>query len=127
MTSSRNIRYANDLITFYNPVWWGHDDPDADLANIVEWGTAGTEQFRDRILSSVVDAGRDGIELTFHLATIAVQSARSVRPVATSRIAPPMAECLTGKILSITTSSSRMFWSAQNSLPRASATRSSFR
>lgn len=65
MTDIRNIKFATDLITFYNPAWWGHQNLDADLASIFEWGTVDPDLFWDRILTSVVEAGMDGIELTF--------------------------------------------------------------
>ncbi|MEJ7838558.1 MAG: sugar phosphate isomerase/epimerase, partial [Thermomicrobiales bacterium] len=44
---------------------WGHADPDVDLATIFSWGTVTPEYFWDRMLSSVVEVGLDGIELTF--------------------------------------------------------------
>jgi len=65
MSNRRNIKYATDLITFYNAAWWGHSDPDADLVEIFQWGNVNPEQFWKRILDSVSAAGLDGIEVTF--------------------------------------------------------------
>lgn len=63
---TRNIRYATDLVTFYNPAWWGGSGDLDSIAGLFGWGEWTPERFWNRILDDVKAAGLDGIELTFH-------------------------------------------------------------
>lgn len=65
MANQRNIRYATDLVTFYNPSYWnGSGDLDS-IGDLFNWGTWTPETFWNRVLDDVQEAGLDGIELTF--------------------------------------------------------------
>ena len=65
MTDTRNIRYATDLVTFYNPAWWGGEGDLDAIGTLFEWGDWTPESFWNRVLDAVQEAGLDGIELTF--------------------------------------------------------------
>ncbi len=64
-TDSRNIRYATDLVTFYNPAWWGGSGDLDAIWSLFSRGEWTPERFWTRILDAVQEAGLDGIELTF--------------------------------------------------------------
>jgi sugar phosphate isomerase/epimerase len=65
MTDSREICFATDLCTFYDPAFWGHEGGYADIGNLFTWGTWTERTFWDRVLDSVQEAGLDGIEISF--------------------------------------------------------------
>lgn len=64
-TGSRNIRYATDLVTFYNPAWWGGSGDLDAIRSLFSSGGWTPERFWNRILDAAQEAGLDGIELTF--------------------------------------------------------------
>lgn len=65
MNEQRNIKYATDLVTFYNPAYWGSSGTLDDIGSLFTWGTVTPESFWRRVLDDVTAAGLDGIELTF--------------------------------------------------------------
>lgn len=65
MPENRNIRFATDLCTFYNPAIWGQAGGYASIGDLYTWGTWNEEAFWKRILRDVAEAGLDGIEITF--------------------------------------------------------------
>ena len=60
-----NIRYATDLITFYNPTYWGGTAIGQDLEVVLKDNGWTPERFWERILSDCQTAGLDGVEITF--------------------------------------------------------------
>ena len=66
MYQTRNIKYATDLVTFYNPAWWGGSGDLDSIAGLFGWGEWTPARFWNRILDDVKAAGLDGIEMTFH-------------------------------------------------------------
>jgi sugar phosphate isomerase/epimerase len=65
MVEQRNIKYATDLCTFYNPAYWGGTGSMDDIASLFSWGTVTPQSFWLRVLEDVQAAGLSGIELTF--------------------------------------------------------------
>jgi len=65
MATTPNIRYATDLVTFYNPAYWGGSGDLRAIGSLFEWGEWTPASFWGRILDDVREAGLDGIELTF--------------------------------------------------------------
>ena len=65
MTAPRRIRFATDLCTFYDPRAWGASGGYADIGNLFATTDWTEERFWDRVLTTVAEAGLDGIELTF--------------------------------------------------------------
>lgn len=66
MSTPANIRFATDLVTFYDPAYWGGSGAMGDLRGLVGPGRAWEPlPFWERILDATRDAGLDGIEITF--------------------------------------------------------------
>lgn len=65
MTTEANIKYATDLVTFYNPAYWGGTGTLDDIGSLFEWGEWSPGRFWERVLSDVSESGLHGIELTF--------------------------------------------------------------
>jgi sugar phosphate isomerase/epimerase len=65
MTNDRNIRFATDLVTFYNPSYWGGEGDMDAIGTLHEWSDWTPAAFWNRVLDDVKEAGLDGIELTF--------------------------------------------------------------
>jgi sugar phosphate isomerase/epimerase len=65
MTTDRHIRYATDLVTFYNPGYWGGEGDMDAIGTLFQWSDWTPASFWERILDDVKEAGLDGIELTF--------------------------------------------------------------
>jgi sugar phosphate isomerase/epimerase len=65
MPATPNIRFATDLVTFYNPAYWGGSGDLGAIGSLFEWGEWTPETFWNRVLDDVKEAGLDGIELTF--------------------------------------------------------------
>jgi len=62
MGAEHNIRFGTNLITYFEPSWWGLD-PDLSYS---EWSAAFAENPRayfDRMLDATVEAGLEGVEL----------------------------------------------------------------
>lgn len=54
-------RFATDVVTFYHPDFWGLTSADA----VRDWASANPEDFWDRVMEALTEAGVTGIELTF--------------------------------------------------------------
>jgi sugar phosphate isomerase/epimerase len=65
MDTTRNIRFATDLVTFFNPAYWGGEGDLDAIGALFEWGRWTPRTFWDRVLDDVREAGLDGIEITF--------------------------------------------------------------
>ena len=65
MTEQRNIKFSTDLVTFYDPQFWGLSGGMGDLRNMFTSGGWEPLRFWEHILSSSKAAGLDGIEITF--------------------------------------------------------------
>lgn len=65
MTDNRNIKFATDLVTFYDPQFWGMSGRMDALRSLFTSGGWDPLRFWERILSSAKEAGLDGIEITF--------------------------------------------------------------
>jgi len=65
MTEQRNIKFATDLVTFYDPAFWGETGGMDTLRNLLTSGGWVPARFWERILDSSHAAGLDGIEITF--------------------------------------------------------------
>ncbi len=65
VVTHRNIKFATDLCTFYDPAFWGGEGGYAGIGNLFSWGTWNELTFWNRVLDSVKQAGLDGIEITF--------------------------------------------------------------
>ncbi|HJZ45624.1 MAG TPA: sugar phosphate isomerase/epimerase [Roseiflexaceae bacterium] len=81
MTESRNIKFATDLVTFYDPHFWGMSGGMDSLRNLFSSGKWDPPRFWEHILDTSREAGLDGIEITFapgdwHSAKAAYGSAR---------------------------------------------------
>jgi sugar phosphate isomerase/epimerase len=63
--AQRNIKFATDLCTFYDPAFWGGEGGYAGIGNLFSWGTWNELTFWNRVLDSVSQARLDGIEITF--------------------------------------------------------------
>lgn len=66
MSDSRNIKFATDLVTYYSPAFWGGAGDLGSIADLFKWGKWDPKGFWERVLDSTVEAGLDGIEITFH-------------------------------------------------------------
>jgi len=81
MSEHRNIKFATDLVTFYDPSFWGLSGGMDALKNLFTSGMWDPLRFWEHILDSAREAGLDGIEITFtpgdwHSAKSAYGSAR---------------------------------------------------
>jgi sugar phosphate isomerase/epimerase len=65
MTEHRNIKFATDLVTFYDPRFWGMSGSMDALRNVFTSGGWDPLRFWERILDASQEAGLDGIEITF--------------------------------------------------------------
>jgi len=65
MTTARNIKFATDLVTFYDPRFWGMSGGMDSLRNLFTSGGWDPVRFWEHILDSSKAAGLDGIEVTF--------------------------------------------------------------
>ncbi len=65
MTEQRNIKFATDLVTFYDTAFWGQAGGMDALRNLFTSGGWDPARFWERILDSSREAGLDGIEITF--------------------------------------------------------------
>jgi sugar phosphate isomerase/epimerase len=65
MTEQRNIKFATDLVTFYDTAFWGQAGGMDILKNLFTSGGWDPARFWERILDSSREAGLDGIEITF--------------------------------------------------------------
>jgi sugar phosphate isomerase/epimerase len=81
MNEHRNIKFATDLVTFYDPQFWGLSGGMDVLGGLFTSGRWDPLRFWEHILDSAREAGLDGIEITFapgdwHSAKNAYGSAR---------------------------------------------------
>jgi len=65
MTEARKIKFSTDLVTFYDPRFWGMTGGMGALRNLFTSGDWEPLRFWEHILSSSKAAGLDGIEITF--------------------------------------------------------------
>jgi sugar phosphate isomerase/epimerase len=65
VTDRGNLRFATDLVTFYNPAYWGGEGDLDSIGGLFSWGDWTPERFWTRVLDDVREAGLDGIEMTF--------------------------------------------------------------
>lgn len=65
MTEQRNIKFSTDLVTFYDPSFWGMAGGMGALRNLFTSGGWDPLRFWEHILTSSKSAGLDGIEITF--------------------------------------------------------------
>lgn len=65
MTEQRNIKFSTDLVTFYDPRFWGLTGGMNSLRNLFTSGGWEPRRFWEKILASSQAAGLDGIEITF--------------------------------------------------------------
>jgi sugar phosphate isomerase/epimerase len=65
MTEQRKIKFATDLVTFYDTAFWGKAGGMDTLRNLFTSGGWDPVRFWERILDSTREAGLDGIEITF--------------------------------------------------------------
>src|SRR5688572_5727995 len=65
MAESRNIKFATDLVTFYDPHFWGMSGGIDSLRQLFTSGGWDRLRFWEQILDSSQAAGLDGIEITF--------------------------------------------------------------
>lgn len=65
MTTTRHIKFATDLVTFYAPSYWGGSGNMDQINNTLAEGKWDPLRFWERILDSSREAGLDGIEITF--------------------------------------------------------------
>lgn len=65
MTNPRNIKFATDLVTFYDPKFWGMSGGMDVLRTLFTSGGWTPLRFWEHILTSAKAAGLDGIEITF--------------------------------------------------------------
>jgi len=65
MTSARKIKFSTDLVTFYDPQFWGLAGGMGTLRNLFTSGGWNPLRFWEQILISSKTAGLDGIEITF--------------------------------------------------------------
>ncbi|HMP40827.1 MAG TPA: sugar phosphate isomerase/epimerase [Roseiflexaceae bacterium] len=62
----KKLRFATDLVTFYDPAYWGGSGAMSDLRDLVGPGKAWEPlSFWERVLDATREAGLDGIEITF--------------------------------------------------------------
>jgi len=65
MNEQRNIKFSTDLVTFYDPRFWGMAGEMSALRNLFTSGKWDPLRFWEHILASSKAAGLDGIEITF--------------------------------------------------------------
>jgi sugar phosphate isomerase/epimerase len=65
MTETRNIKFATDLVTFYDPQFWGMSGGMDSLRNLFTSGGWSPLRFWEHILDTARAANLDGIEMTF--------------------------------------------------------------
>src|SRR5262245_40715633 len=65
MSQQRNIKFATDLVTFYDPSFWGMSGGMDALRSLFDGGSWNELRFWEHILDSAREAGLDGIEITF--------------------------------------------------------------
>jgi sugar phosphate isomerase/epimerase len=65
MTEPRNIKFATDLVTFYDPSFWGMSGGMDSLRKLFTSGAWDPPRFWEHILDTARAAGLDGIEITF--------------------------------------------------------------
>ncbi|HEU5100895.1 MAG TPA: sugar phosphate isomerase/epimerase [Roseiflexaceae bacterium] len=65
MAEARNIKFATDLVTFYDPQFWGMSGGMDSLRQLFTSGGWDRLRFWEHILDSSQAAGLDGIEITF--------------------------------------------------------------
>ncbi len=65
MTATRNIKFSTDLVTFYDPHFWGMAGGMGTLRDLFTSGGWTPLRFWEQILTSCKTAGLDGIEITF--------------------------------------------------------------
>lgn len=65
METPGNIKFATDLVTFYNPAYWGGEGDLDNIRSLFEWGEWTPTRFWERVLSDVQESGLQGIEITF--------------------------------------------------------------
>jgi sugar phosphate isomerase/epimerase len=65
MTEHRNIKFATDLVTFYDPSFWGMSGSMDALRGLFAGGRWDPLRFWEQILDSSQQAGLDGVEITF--------------------------------------------------------------
>ncbi len=65
MAESRALKFATDLCTFYNPVYWGGRGVYGEMDGLFSSGTLTDLDFWERVFADVNAAGLDGIEVTF--------------------------------------------------------------
>ena len=65
MTNTPNIKFATDLVTFYDPQFWGMSGRMDALRSLFTSGGWEPRRFWEHILKSSKAAGLDGIEITF--------------------------------------------------------------
>jgi Sugar phosphate isomerases/epimerases len=65
MTDSQNIKFATDIVTFYDPRFWGMQGGMDSLRELFTSGGWTQQRFWEHILDTSREAGLDGIEITF--------------------------------------------------------------
>lgn len=65
MTTTQQIKFATDLVTFYDPQFWGMSGGMDSLRSLFSSGQWEPKRFWDHILTASKEAGLDGIEITF--------------------------------------------------------------
>lgn len=65
MAEQRNLKFSTDLVTFYDPRFWGMSGGMGALRNLFTDGGWEPLRFWEHILASSKAAGLDGIEITF--------------------------------------------------------------
>ena len=65
MAEFRNIKFATDLVTFYDPRFWGMSGSMDSLRDLFTSGGWNPRRFWEHILDTAREAGLDGIEMTF--------------------------------------------------------------
>jgi sugar phosphate isomerase/epimerase len=65
MPETRNIKFATDLCTFYNPVYWGGAGDYGQMDSLFSSGRLSDHGFWEQVFGDVREAGLDGIEVTF--------------------------------------------------------------
>ncbi|MCB0105211.1 MAG: hypothetical protein KDE53_04870 [Caldilineaceae bacterium] len=62
MVNSRNIKFATDLVTFYDPQFWGMSGGMSSLRELFTTGGWDQLHFWEHILRSAKEAGLNGKE-----------------------------------------------------------------
>ena len=63
MAEFRNIKFATDLVTFYDPRFWGMSGSMDSLRDLFTSGGWNPRRFWEHILDTAREAGLDGIEI----------------------------------------------------------------